>query len=377
MISICFFPSQLGTCGLAWTSRGLSALQLPEDGEQLLRKRLRDKCPSRPSEAAPPPPIASAVQRVQQHLQGQLDSLLDLPLDLEELTPFARAVYTRARLTPPGQTTTYTELARLAGRPGAARAVGQAMAHNPLPLLVPCHRVLAAGGGLGGFSAAGREGLKLRLLTLEGADLSPIARAGVAHLRRADPVLARVIRRVGPYRLSGELREDRFTALAEAIVHQQVSMAAGATIFRRLRETAHGASTLNPHHLLATPGDRLREAGLSRQKVSYLLDLAERCVSGALPLHELDRLDDEEIIRLLTQVKGIGRWSAEMFLMFRLGRLNVLPVADLGLRKGAQRVYHLRQLPDPSTLRRLASRWQPFASIATWYLWRSLDAGGL
>jgi DNA-3-methyladenine glycosylase II len=108
-----------------------------------------------------------------------------------------------------------------------------------------------------------------------------------------------------------------------------------------------------------------------------LRDLADRSASGALPLERLQRLDDEQVIRALVQVRGIGRWSAEMFLIFRLGRLDVLPVDDLGLRKGAQLVYGLRQLPDGRRLHRLAERWIPFRSIATWYLWRRLDAGGL
>jgi len=296
-----------------------------------------------------------------------------VPLDLEGLPPFAAKICATARQITPGRTLSYAELARLGGRPGAARAVGNAMAQNPTPLLVPCHRVLGAGGSLGGFSAHGGVATKLRLLTVEGADLGAVARAGVRALRR-DARLGPLIRRVGPCRLLEHRRVDPFSALVESIIHQQVSMAAGAAIFRRLCALT-GRPT--PRRLLALRPAALRTAGLSRQKASYLLDLSAHVASGALPLRQLERMDDERVIALLTQVKGIGRWSAEMFLIFRLGRLNVLPVDDLGLRKGAQRVFRLRRLPDGERLRQLARPWIPFRSLATWYLWRAQDAGGL
>lgn len=254
------------------------------------------------------------------------------------------------------------------------------MAANPIPLLIPCHRVLASDGGLGGFSAHGGTATKLRLLALEGADLRRVASAGTRSLARQDPKLAKVIRRVGRVRLldhDGQRRADPFTALAEAIIHQQVSMKAGASIFARLKATLGGRAALDPRRLLQARADELRAAGLSRQKTSYLQDLAERTLGGDLLLGRLERMDDEQVIQQLTKVKGIGRWSAEMYLIFRLGRLDVLPTDDLGLRKGARQVFNLRQLPTADTLQRLARPWVPFRSIATWYLWRSLDAGGL
>jgi len=376
-VDSCLFPTALGPCGLAWTEHGMCAVQLPESTEALTARRLRQRCGVAPGDRPPTTgAVAQVVRRLQRHLEGGRDPLRDVPLDLR-CTEFVRSVYSAARGVGPGRTTSYGELAALVGRPGAARAVGQAMAGNPLPLLVPCHRVLAASGDLGGFSAHGAAGTKLRLLTVEGADLGPIACAGVRRLARCDTRLARVIRRVGEYRLSWNQRGDHFTALAEAIVHQQVSMKAGAAIFGRVRDAVGAGRALDPRRVLATPIDALRAAGLSRQKASYLRDLADRSASGALPLERLQRLDDEQVVRALVQVKGIGRWSAEMFLMFRLGRLDVLPVDDLGLRKGAQRVYGLRELPDRRQLHRLAARWIPFRSIATWYLWRSLESGGI
>jgi len=391
----CVFPTSLGRCGLCWSETGLRAVQLPEASEETVLRRLRHRGAS----LVTPPErgfAGEALRRLQRHLDGSCDPLQDLPLDLEGLAPFTREVYQRARSVLPGQTTSYGELAASCGRPGAARAVGQALAQNPLTIVVPCHRVLAAGGGLGGFSAHGSTAAKLRLLTLEGADLGAVAVAGARELGRRDPRLRAVIRRVGPYQLHWAQREDRFTALSEAIVHQQVSMAAGGTIFRRLlalagrpaasdpeaRDREEVAATgsrrvLEPSRVLRASAEELRAAGLSRQKASYLADLARRTEDGELPLDRLDRMDDERVIEELTRVKGIGRWSAEMFLIFRLGRLDVLPVDDLGLRKNAQRLYGLRSLPAAARLRRLGELWRPYRSMATWYLWRAGDTGGL
>jgi 3-methyladenine DNA glycosylase/8-oxoguanine DNA glycosylase len=237
--------------------------------------------------------------------------------------------------------------------------------------------VLGARGSLGGYSAQGGTATKLRLLTIEGADLAPIAAAGARELARRDSRLRPVIKRVGPFRLHWAQRQDHLTALAEAIVHQQVSMAAGATIFARLLALAGQGPAIDPGRLLAITPQALRAVGLSQQKASYLRDLAGRVCAGTLHLDRLARLDDEPVIAELTAVKGIGRWSAEMFLIFRLGRLDVLPVDDLGLRKGAQRVYRLRSLPSPARLRQLGEPWRPFRSLATWYLWRAQESGGL
>ncbi len=361
------FPTALGICRIAYSAHGVSGLQL--------------EAPAAPpvAQAGPPPPawVLLAARAVQRQLEGEDGGMQDVVLNLRGCPPFSRKVYRRLRRLPPGQTTSYGALARACGSPGGARAVGRAMAANPVPLLVPCHRVLAASGGLGGYSGAGGVVTKLRLLAMEGADLSGVARAGVRELGAADPLLGGVIRRVGPFRLAWQQRADHFTALAESIVHQQVSMKAGATIFGRLRALAGGGDRLSPQRVLALGPQALRGAGLSQQKAAYVLDLAARVRGGALPLARLHRLDDEAIIATLTQVKGIGRWSAQMFLIFRLGRLDVLPLDDLGLRKGAQRLYGMPALPGPAALTKLGERWRPFRSIATWYLWRSLEAGGL
>jgi methylated-DNA-[protein]-cysteine S-methyltransferase len=368
--SATLFPTALGPCALGWSARGVCAVALPDRGEAATLRRIAGQL------TPPPAAITRVLSRLQRHLTGEPDPLLDAELDLDGLSPFTAEVYRRLRRVPPGRTVSYGELARLAGRAGASRAVGHALATNPLPLLVPCHRVVASDGRLGGFSAAGGLTTKLRLLTIEGADLAPIARGGVRELARRDPALRAVIRRVGSYAPAWQREGDRFTALAQAIVHQQVSMKAGASIFARLREAAGAAADedLRPASILARPLAALRAAGLSRQKASYLRDLAARAADGTLELERMDRMDDEAVIARLTEVKGIGRWSAQMFLIFRLGRLDVLPVADLGLQKGVRELYRLRALPDARGLARLGERWAPYRSIATWYLWRSLDS---
>jgi 3-methyladenine DNA glycosylase/8-oxoguanine DNA glycosylase len=193
-----------------------------------------------------------------------------------------------------------------------------------------------------------------------------------AHLRRADPVLDRVIRCVGPCRLRVERRGAHFAALVEAIVYQQITGAAAATIHARLCGLV-GDRRPRPQDFTSLPDRALRGAGLSRQKVAYLRDLV-RHVGNGLPIRTLGRLPDEAVVEALTKVKGIGRWTAEMFLMFRLGRPDVLPVDDYGIRKAMQRVYRMRALPGPERMRTVAEPWRPYRSVACWYLWRALES---
>lgn len=192
-----------------------------------------------------------------------------------------------------------------------------------------------------------------------------------AHLKQADPVLAALIERLPEPRL--DAREDRFLALVRAIVNQQLSGRAAATIFARL--LALFPDGLLPEPLAATAPERLREAGLSGAKARYLLALAQAVATGDLDLDGIDRLDDAQVIDSLVRLPGVGRWTAEMFLIFSLGRLDVLPVGDLGLRTAMRRHYALELLPDAATSQAIGAAWRPYASIATLYLWRSLDEG--
>lgn len=193
-----------------------------------------------------------------------------------------------------------------------------------------------------------------------------------AHLRKVDPVMARVIDIVGSCKLSLRDQGSHFDAIARSIVFQQLSGQAASTIHGRFEGLYGGRSPL-PAELTETPDERLRGAGLSRGKSAYLKDLAARVVSGELPVETLHELSDEEVITAVTRVKGIGRWTAQMFLMFRLGRPDVLPDLDLGIQKGIQKAYHLRKLPSPERVKKIGAKWAPYRTIASWYLWRLLD----
>lgn len=197
-------------------------------------------------------------------------------------------------------------------------------------------------------------------------------RKAVNHLRRADPVMAVVIDVVGPCRFETRPELSHFEAVARSIIYQQLSGKAAATIYGRFASLFEGERP--GAAALAALGDEvLRGAGLSRQKMSYLRDLAERVHAGMLPIETLHELGDEEIVGHLTSVKGVGVWTAQMFLMFKLGRPDVLPDLDLGIRKGIKTAYRLRKLPDARRVQAIGAKWAPYRTVASWYLWRLVD----
>jgi DNA-3-methyladenine glycosylase II len=196
-------------------------------------------------------------------------------------------------------------------------------------------------------------------------------RKALNHLRK-DPVMSRIIDDIGPCRYEVKNFGTHFDALCRSIIFQQLSTKAAGTIHGRfldLFENRHPT----PDAVLAIPEEKLRAVGLSRQKTAYLRDLAAKVHGGALPLEHLDQLPDREIIDYLIQVKGIGVWTAQMFLMFRLGRLDVLPDLDLGIRNAIKKAYRVRGVPNAKRIAKIGEPWRPYASIACWYLWRSLD----
>jgi DNA-3-methyladenine glycosylase II len=196
-------------------------------------------------------------------------------------------------------------------------------------------------------------------------------RKAVNHLRRVDPVMASVIDTVGPCRWTVATQLTPFAALARSIVYQQLSGKAAATIYGRV-ETLFGGA-VHPSGFARFTDDELRACGLSRQKLSYLRDFAARVIGGELPIDALGDLPDDDVVGHLTRVKGVGKWTAQMFLMFRLGRPDILPELDLGIRKGVQRAYRLRKLPTPERVLKIGAQWSPYRTIASWYLWRSLE----
>lgn len=199
---------------------------------------------------------------------------------------------------------------------------------------------------------------------------SRVWQKGVRYLKRRDPVLARVISSTGPIRF--QLDDDHYEALVGSIIFQQLAGSAAQAILNRFKEL-YGGRLPTPKEYLSTDLASLRKTGLSPQKMSYIKDLAERLLDGRLDLKRLEDLPDADAMRELDAVHGVGRWTAEMFLLFKLGRTDVLPVDDLGLQKAAKHVYKLRKLPSRERFEALAEKWHPYSSISTLYLWKSTE----
>jgi methylated-DNA-[protein]-cysteine S-methyltransferase len=370
------FETRAGPVRLRWNDRGLTAIEMPELSTREMRAQL-----ARQNGSPTPGFVQDAARLLKRHLAGEPQDLSALPLDLSVLAPFQRAVYEQIRRLPAGKTATYGEVAAMLGKPGASRAVGQALGRNPFLVVIPCHRVLAAGGAPGGFSAPGGVIAKQRLLALEGVTLAvdhglpfdPVA--AVDHLRARDRRLAKFIERVGPFRLRPAELQSPFEALAESIVYQQLNGKAAASILARVVALFHPRRFPRPQDLLDMPEAKLRAAGLSRAKTAALKDLAAKALDGTVPgsVRDLEKLSDAEIVDRLTAVRGIGPWTVEMLLIFRLARNDVLPATDYGVRKGFAKVRGLEELPSPKELLAYGERWRPYRSVASWYLWRVLD----
>jgi methylated-DNA-[protein]-cysteine S-methyltransferase len=374
--------TDLGTLALGFSEHGIARVLLPSADwgdlgqADLLRAGLR-------TEARPPREIADVARAVQAHLAGNAQDFSGVVLDTNGSPAFLLRVQRAAQAIPAGETRTYGELAALAGSPKATRAAGRAMATNPWPIIVPCHRVFARS-GFGDYSAGNGVTTKLRLLWREGyrgrtSNVAFDERKATAHLQAADPRLAKLIDCAGPFTMQAAAPRPRggpapFSALTRAIVSQQLSGKAAATIYDRVAALV-GASTIDDATtLLALPQTKLRSAGLSQNKTLALLDLARHAADGTLPTRtEMQAMSDEEITDRLAQIRGIGRWSAQMLLMFYLGRPDVLPMADLGVQKGFAITYGMRGLPSAKTIERAARSWSPYATVASWYLWRAIE----
>jgi methylated-DNA-[protein]-cysteine S-methyltransferase len=381
------FDTALGRCAVAWTERGIAAVQLPEGRDTATAKRVTKRVPDA-EEAVPPRSVQQAIDAIARLFQGEAQALDAVSLDFADLAEFPRRVFEAARAIPPGSTSSYGEIAKQIGAPSKARAVGQALGQNPFAVVVPCHRVLGADGRLTGFSANGGVTTKQRLLILESAyapdraaqfegdgELGFDANKAVRQLRAADPTLAALIDRVGPFGLRLRRASTIFNMLAEAIVYQQLHGRAAATIYARLCALfPHGHRGPTPKDILRAPEAKLLGAGLSRAKMLALRDLAKRAAAGEIPSWaEARALDDETLIERLTAVRGIGRWTVEMLLIARLGRPDVLPVDDFGIRKGFMIAWRKRSMPKPKELAKYGQRWAPWRTVAAWYLWRATE----
>ena len=203
--------------------------------------------------------------------------------------------------------------------------------------------------------------------------MKPDYSAARRHLIKADPKLAALIRRIGPCRLHAVAPRDPFEALTLSIASQQLSTRAAATIFGRFCDLFPPDRKPTPERVMSLTDDEIRAVGYSRPKVTFIKDLAAHVLDRRLDLRALKKHSDDEVMRQLVAVKGIGRWTAEIFLMFRLGRLDILPADDLGLMNAVHHAYGMRKRPDARRLRKMGETWKPYRSVAAWYLWQSLS----
>jgi methylated-DNA-[protein]-cysteine S-methyltransferase len=371
------FPTAIGACRMEWQDDKITSLTLL-DGRALPGRTAQD--------SSAPRWVRQAQRRLTLHLEGTIQDLSTIPLDFAGIPPFHQEVYRVALAIPAGEPISYGQLAARAGSPQAARAVGQAMRRNPFLLIVPCHRVVAAGGGLGGFSSVGGVTTKRRLLSIEKRAVAEEDRARESrwpfqidlarrHLRRHDPELGQAIGRLGAVRFVRQSGRSPYRALFRAIVYQQLHVKAASTILGRVLALYAPKQFPAPENLLATPETKLRAAGLSRNKTAAVRDLSIKVLDGTVPsVRRLSGMDDETIIEQLVAVRGIGRWTAEMFLISLLGRPDVMPVDDLGVRKGFGLVFGGEPVPPPGVILERAEAWRPYRTVATWYLWQAADS---
>jgi DNA-3-methyladenine glycosylase II len=379
------FSTALGVCGCSWSERGLTSFALPEKSTTSVEKSLRSATGNLKVSATPatalPVWIKSLIKRVQAHLAGKPQDFSAVPVYVETATDFMQSVYSAAQQIPAGTVLTYAELAAHIGKPGAVRAVGTALGKNPIPLIIPCHRIVASSGKLGGFSAPGGVGTKVTLLACEGVSLekprlltTPAQwRKALAHVQQ-DKAFARWTKAIALPPLKPQQNAEPLAALVAAIVSQQLSTKAAATILQRVQALIVKNGKPDARKILATDDEVLRAAGLSYMKVAYLKDLAQHCVEGKFPtLAQVRQMPDEQIIKQFTQIKGIGRWTVEMYLIFDLGRADVFPADDYGIRKAIAQLHNLAELPPAKQMAQYGEQWKPYRTVASLYLWRMLD----
>jgi len=375
------FPTALGHCGVAWRKEGVTHFMLPETTADRIRQELQSSTTVSSPAKKIPVWVRALLQQIKQHMKGQLQDFSNAPVFIETATDFMNAVYTEARKIPAGSVISYAELASRLGKSGAVRAVGTALGKNPVPLIIPCHRIISASGALGGFSANGGVEAKKTLLACEGVSFekpmliatSEQWRRAVQHLQR-DKAMKKLINRIGQFSFKPRQNEDPLEAFIDAIVSQQLATKVAATILQRVHALINVQGRPSAKKILATDDDVLRGAGLSFMKVSYLKDLARHSIDKKLPtLAEVKTLSNEQLIKRFTAVKGIGRWSVEMYLIFDLGRADVFPVDDYGIRKAIAKLHGLPELPPAKQMMQYGEQWEPYRSVASLYLWRSLD----
>jgi methylated-DNA-[protein]-cysteine S-methyltransferase len=370
----------LGPLGLEWRDTGFTRLTFSKSADKLRAEYTgRGVSESR----KPPHFVREATRRLQAHLQGEAQDFPDIPLELASASASFRDVVAALRSTRAGETVDADAFAASVALEGGSARLKRLLARNPLPILVPGHRILGADGLLGVWG--GGEAMHERLLRLEsmghrplhGRDGAPTAarvEEALAHLRARDAKLGALIDRVGPYQLELRQSHSPYEALARSIVGQQISGRAAQAILGHLASEFGTAGVPPPEAIRVAKDAKLRAAGLSAGKARAFRDLAAHALAGRVPSWSvLRRWPDERILSTLTEIHGIGQWTVEMVLMFRLGRPDVLPLGDLGIRKGYGRAFSRGRMPSLRELQRRGWRWRPFRSVASWYLWRALE----
>lgn len=382
------FETIAGFCTIAWKGGCLHRLLLPEGCVQSHRQNIKFFLPDS-KEAKPPLLYAPLVRQIKSYFNGKVSDFRQWAIELGNQPAFYRKVFETLRMVPAGRTLSYKALAEMCGNPAASRAIGQAVRNNPIPLIIPCHRVICSDGKLGGFTAAEGRQLKIRMLAIEGLEVSAgaepcissplnlseisIARA-IKELSENDKELGIFIRSAPAFNLRPDVIHSPFQALLEAIVYQQLTGKAAATIFSRLLALFGKTGSVSPLDIIRAGDSELRSAGLSGAKIAAARDLAEFAASGQLPsLQELHRMHNADIISTLTKIKGIGRWTVEMLLIFKLGRADIVAVDDYGLRKGLAAIRGMQTLPSTAALQEQSKKWKPYGTIASWYLWRAAE----
>lgn len=376
------FPTAPGICGMTWSADGITSFHLPEVSGKDIEKRLIKITGKKKAAAAVPKWIRELIRKIKAHLEGTAQDFSDVPVSFDEASDFTLSVYKAIRGIQAGKVLTYSELASLIGKPAASRAVGNALGMNPIPLIVPCHRVITSSRKLGGYSAPGGVETKAALLAGEGIYLTKPVTIGapaqwekaVNELQKRDKVFARLVKKVGPLHFKPRLDKEPLSALITAIVMQQLSGKAAAGILDRVNALVSENGLPSAGKILNTSDADLRKTGISNMKVSFLKDLSRKYLDGGLPkLEELKLMPDEQIIKTFTRIKGVGRWTVEMYLIFNLGRADVFPTLDFGVRKAISQVYGLPGVAEAKDVEKYGERWKPYRTVASLYLWHSLD----
>lgn len=365
----------------------IQRLWLPVNSRKKLLTSIKEFAPGAIEKKSPPASIQKLVRETQQYFLGNNCNFNRFTCSLEGLSPFYRKVLEELRKVPFGTTITYKELAYCAGKPNGARAAGLAVAKNPFPLIYPCHRVIKSDGKIGGFSSGKGIVQKVEMLKLEGTEIIQITsepqiktpmildqksiNKGIKYLCKKDRQLAIWIKKLPRFKLVTDNCTTPFQALLEAIIYQQLTGRAAKTIYKRVIDLFGNPKEISPLDLIRSEEDELRQTGVSGPKILAIKDLAEKALSGALPsLKKMKQMSDQQIISKLIQIRGIGKWTAEMLLIFRLGRADVLAIDDYGLKKGLAILRKRKDLPSSKELKKEGENFKPYRTIASWYLWR-------